>query len=420
MDRKQLIVQRARELLGDRLNDVLHMVRQDRHDLYGWEEPPHVRAVLRRATHEENGDSVMTLVATESGRAAGEPNPTQQREGVGMMLECAASALQKCLESDRPDLTCDEAFGLEACLLLYARPALLVSDDKLSQPVTLWNVLEDCHRDIELVQRGVGRIELLGHPEYDWAGTACLVSENVLMTTRKTAMLFCEPSGSGANGGYQFRPGISAWMNYSACQHPHSATYRIHGVIGMHDLYDLALLQVETPQSTNGRPVPLMLASEAPATHDRQVYMVGYPVRDARRNDPEPISRIFRDVFNVKRVQPGRLRGMMDFGSLQLLQHDCATLGDSGGSCIVDMETHQVVGLHLTGRYLEKGTAAPLHLLRDDPLLQRAGVTFARADPQKVGDVISQIERLARTRHFDELCAMIASLHERAFGCGVK
>ena len=49
MDRKQLVVERTRALFAERLDDVLHMVRQDRQDLRGWEEPAHVRAVLRRS-----------------------------------------------------------------------------------------------------------------------------------------------------------------------------------------------------------------------------------------------------------------------------------------------------------------------------------------------------------------------------------
>ena len=33
MDRRQMVVQRAREFLGERLDDVVHMVRQDRQEL---------------------------------------------------------------------------------------------------------------------------------------------------------------------------------------------------------------------------------------------------------------------------------------------------------------------------------------------------------------------------------------------------
>ena len=36
------------------------------------------------------------------------------------------------------------------------------------------------------------------------------------------------------------------------------------------------------------------------------------------------MARIFRDVYNVKRVQPGLLRGTFAFHEVQLLRHDCA------------------------------------------------------------------------------------------------
>ena len=52
MDRRQLVVQRVREFFGERVDDVLHMVRQDRQELRGWQEPAHVRAVVRRAIRE--------------------------------------------------------------------------------------------------------------------------------------------------------------------------------------------------------------------------------------------------------------------------------------------------------------------------------------------------------------------------------
>jgi hypothetical protein len=51
-----------------------------------------------------------------------------------------------------------------------------------------------------------------------------------------------------------------------------------------------------------------------------------------------------------------------------------AYLRDSGFSLLreridcLDLETHQLLGLQLTSRYLETGIAVPLWVLRDDPL----------------------------------------------------
>jgi hypothetical protein len=139
-------------------------------------------------------------------------------------------------------------------------------------------------------------------------------------------------------------------------------------------------------------------------------------VRDARRNEPEAIARIFRDVYNVKRVQPGLLRGGLAFQEVQLLRHDCAPLGQNSGAPLLDLETHQVIGLQTTSRYLESGTAVPLYMLRDDPLLRRAGIGFADTTQQERQSTFDQVERLARSRYWNEARSLIATLYQRAFG----
>jgi len=420
MDRRQLVVQRARECFAERLDDVIHMVRQDRQELRGWEEPAHVRAAIRRGAREEGGPGTQSQTTTttvtelEFGRSAGEPDRGQQRETIGQILEAGANGLEKVTRNASSELSLEEVLGLECVLLFYARPAVTISQGRLASVPPFWNVLEDQREDIEMAQRGVGRIELLGHPEYDWAGTGFLVNENTLMTTRRTAELFAECRASQ----WQFRPGISAWMDYRAhYQGVSTAGYRVRNLIGCHENYDLALLEVEPPQINGSAPTPLALAAQAPAwVEGRTCYMVGYPVRDARRGEPEQISRIFRDVYNVKRVQPGQLRGCLQFREVQLLQHDCGPLGQSAGGCIIDLETHQVLGMQLGGRYLETSTAIPLWVLRHDPLFQRAGVTFAEATQHEQKAVIEQLERLARSRYWTEAKATISQLYQRAFG----
>jgi hypothetical protein len=199
-------------------------------------------------------------------------------------------------------------------------------------------------------------------------------------------------------------------------QRPASAAYRVKGLLGVHDRYDLAILEVE-PSQQNGAPAPLALASEPPPhLEGRPVYLIGYPVRDGRRNEPEGIARVFRDHYDVKRIQPGTLRGVVAFGDVQILQHDCAPLGHSAGSCLVDLETHQILGLHVSGRYLENGTAVPMWSLKNDPLLQRCGVTFTRTDAKELEAVADQVERLARSRLWEETRKSIGNLYEKAFG----
>ena len=424
MDRRQMIVQRAREFFGERFDDVLHHVRQDREELRGWQEPAHVRAVVRRSLREGGPDADSggrTALAAdpepEVGRTAGEPDRGQQREATGQLLEAGAAGLAKAARNAPAELTAEELLGLECVLLLYGRPALLAGDGGLAGVPPFWNVLEDQRDAAEAARRGVGRVELLGHPEFDWAGTGFLVTDDLLMTTRRVAELFAEPRG---DGGWQFRPGISAWMNYrSPYQAISGAGCRVRAVAGVHDRYDLALLEVERPQVNGAAPAPLALAATPPERPvGRPVYLIGYPVRDARRNEPETVARIFRDVYNVKRVQPGVLREGLTFGEVQLLRHDAAPLGQNSGAPVIDLETGLVLGVQSAGRYLEPGTAVPLYALRDDPLLRRLGVPFADATAEDRQAAAGQLERLARTRYWGEARAAIDALYQRAFGAG--
>src|SRR5439155_5667470 len=122
MDRRQMVVQRAREFFGERLDDVLHMVRQDRQELRGWQEPAHVRAVVRRGIREgastESGATSVMVAELDAVREAAEPDQGQQREAFGRLLELGAGGLEKVSRGTSAELTAEEILGLECVLLL--------------------------------------------------------------------------------------------------------------------------------------------------------------------------------------------------------------------------------------------------------------------------------------------------------------
>ena len=127
MDQARKIIQATRDIFGDRLGDVEQMVRQDRLDLYGWEEPAHLRAVVRRVICEgvpsKFNPADLVLPDGEFARAAGEPRRGEQREAVGDLLEAGAAAMAKLARHVAPELTPDECLGLYCVVLLYGRPA---------------------------------------------------------------------------------------------------------------------------------------------------------------------------------------------------------------------------------------------------------------------------------------------------------
>jgi hypothetical protein len=235
------------------------------------------------------------------------------------------------------------------------------------------------------------------------------------MTTRHTLEVFAERN----NTHWEFRPGISAWVDFQGENHVQTAAAcRVLSIMGVHQHYNLALLEVEPPPDTPAGPIaPLALSFDPPEPlAGRPVYMVGYPIRDSRRSEPERIARTFRDCYNAKAVQPGQLRGQFPFREIELLEHDCAMLGRSRGSCLVDLEEHQVLGLHISGRYLERSTAIPLWVLHDDPFLRDAGVTFAHPRcQQELDHATEQLRSLFQTPLWQEASRAIDQLHRRAF-----
>jgi len=68
--------------------------------------------------------------------------------------------------------------------------------------------------------------------------------------------------------------------------------------------------------------------------------------------------RIFNGVYEKKRIAPGRVASID--AVQRLLTHDCSTLGGNSGSCVVDLSTNSVIGLHFGGDYLVENVAVLL------------------------------------------------------------
>ena len=287
-------------------------------------------------------------------------------------LDAGASVVENIDTISAADLDDTTEFGLEAIVLLVGRPALLVQDDTFGPAGEMWDAkLEAFRPRIDEALTRVGRIDLEGHPTFPWVGTGFLVAPNVIMTNRHVAVTFVRESA----GSLTFLPDVTASMDRKQeYQRSGEARVAITGAIGIHPEYDLALLRIESDGSL---PDPFPVASEPPtATKDYDVVVMGYPAYDSR-NDAKEMIRIFDNVFNVKRLQPGSLMGMRNMSSgLPIVRHDSSTLGGNSGSVVFDYQRGQAIALHFGGRYLEGNSAVPLWTLVDDPLLKAANVAF--------------------------------------------
>lgn len=286
----------------------------------------------------------------------------------GRVVQAARRAISKIrVKGENALLEPDEALGYEAIVTLEGRPAIpIYYGGVFGTPPSAWEILNEARESIEKACRSAGRIEVSGHPDVDWVGTGFLVADDIVMTNRHVAKTFCQQSSSR----WMFEMGMRACIDYGEEYFKSEREFPFEGVIGIHEKYDLALLRVSRDSSQGGTPPDsLILASSEPEPiQGRKVYVVGYPAWDPRRNDPWVMERIFGHRYDYKRLQPGELLTLSHTDSV--LYHDCSTLGGNSGSCLIDLETHRVIGLHFGGRYLTANKAVPLWMLRDDPLLR--------------------------------------------------
>ncbi|WP_327158543.1 serine protease [Streptomyces tubercidicus] len=291
------------------------------------------------------------------------------------VLSAGVSGLEKLADGRADEIDDDESFGMEAIVLLEGRPAILVQHQDFAPQQGDWAVLDGHRAAIRASLARVGRVELSGHLSLDWLGTAFLVGTDVVMTNRHVAAEFARGDGTG----WTFQQGIRARLDmgeeYGGDPADGGPSYDVVEVLGIHEDVDLALLRVAPPAGGGALPAPLAVAADAPGDlPGRPVYCVGYPAYDGRRNEPESMRRIFMDIYNVKRLQPGTATELVP--DRNVIKHDCSTLGGNSGSPVIDLTDHRVLGLHFGGRYGFGNFAVPLWQLVDDPLLGRADINF--------------------------------------------
>lgn len=275
------------------------------------------------------------------------------------------------------ELTREHRIAHEAIIMPQLRPVIDIVNDTYETPEGQWKHLGQAtiRSMIETAIPSVGRIELPDDPRYTYIGTGFVVGEGLLMTNRHVAEIFC--SGLGVHG-LSFRPGRTAGIDFrEEIAETENIYIDIREVVMVHPYWDMALLHV------NGLPEAqksLRFSLDHPADLvAREVAVIGYPAFDDR-NDVDLQNRIFRGVYNVKRLQPGTLTGRRTVRSFEnlvsALKHNASTLGGNSGSAVVDLSSGEVVGLHFAGVYMDSNYAVPAHDLSRDQRVVDAGVTF--------------------------------------------
>ncbi|MEM8680784.1 MAG: DNA/RNA non-specific endonuclease [Planctomycetota bacterium] len=273
--------------------------------------------------------------------------------------------------------------GEEAIILAFGRPSLLIRQNTIDTPEseTWQRRLKRVRGKLEARIPAVGRVELFGHDDYEWVGTAWLVDDRTFVTNRHVANIFAEKSPGGElrfrrnSGGDAIRSAIDFREEHDVeLEH----VVEIERVTYLADFLsnspDIAFLRVRRGSQV---PEPIPLASTS-ADEGQLISVIGYPAWDGRRNGVDEMKRIFGDIFNVKRLAPGYVTS----AQAGRITHDASTLGGNSGSPIINAETGEAIGLHFAGRFLSANHGVDVAVIKDLLHRSNASVSFTgNGDP---------------------------------------
>jgi V8-like Glu-specific endopeptidase len=116
-------------------------------------------------------------------------------------------------------------------------------------------------------------------------------------------------------------------------------------------------------------PPPLPLGQALPIAAGQKLYLVGFPARDPRLDETFSAS-VYSGVYDVKRVSCGRMLALSD----EQVFHDCFTAPGSSGAPVIDLESGQVIGVHLINSPGEGRIALNVTSLLSRPMLAALGL----------------------------------------------
>lgn len=243
----------------------------------------------------------------------------------------------------------------EAIILLTGRPALLVMDGQWEAPDSQTIAARlGAPKPLKDAIAKVGRVEIVDY-YMDYIGTGWMIDEDVLITNRHVAEMFAQKVA----GGFGFRIDASGKRHAARVdflrEHQRTNTMQaaVKDIVFLEDPSDVRpdMALVRLDQSVIALPKPIELddsPSRFSADKPVELAVIGYPAEDSR-NDAFAMRDIFKDIYNVKRLSPGRLMGVRPDG--KLLEHDCTTLGGNSGSVVFNLGTGKAAGLHFSGSY---------------------------------------------------------------------
>lgn len=257
--------------------------------------------------------------------------------------------------------------SLEAMILPIVRPALLTGDGRFSiDDGSLWSAALTASRSLlERALLGVARFET-ANPALPYVGTAFVIDSRWAVTANYVAETALQGWAKGSQNSGQEAAGT--WLNFKA-EYGSDAKDRVgvRKIHLVHPYWGFAFLELED-RVDQARVLPISPKLSDDELEGRDICVIGYPALDVR-NEESVMRSIFGDIYNVKRLMPGKITGSGRAGrdDSVVLKHDATTLGGTGGAPLIDMASGSVLGLQVSGQYLLTNNAAPAWELGRDP-----------------------------------------------------
>ena len=299
------------------------------------------------------------------------------RRGNPMLEELGLTAdrLQEGLNAplDRLESVGMFATELEAIVEIIGRPPLVVQNDKVVGKTTIGDIFPDNIAGkitgVEKFLPSVGRLEFINHDRV-WDGTGWVIDEDgpdhlLVVTNRHVAAKVARRTFRG-DAVFAFGPGnirygaqIDFGEEFDVASDP-AKTFRIDSFTYLADdiSADVAIGRIARPADPSVI-TPLPLADQDGAEGET-VGLIGYPAYDSR-NAHVYMERYFKGLYDVKRFAPGFLK---PGGALEVLSHDCTSLGGNSGSPLLSLDQKKVVGLHFAGKYRVGNSAVRVSSLK--------------------------------------------------------
>jgi len=252
----------------------------------------------------------------------------------------------------------------------YIRPAFVIQDGDFKVPSDHpWaKILALYKSNILKAVQSVGVFEIVRNGRKYPSGTGWILSDDLIVTNQHVAEVFAEKTSKG----YRMKPGFDkVTIDFNEeFERVNDFEFNILEAVHIEDddtsFYnhtpDIAILRVEKVNK-NGEPLPppLKLYNGSLSLH-QLIAIIGFPSADYKL--PLKRKRIFNNIYDVKRLQPGLITKdnmIYDFD----FRHDCATLVGNSGSPVIDIATGTVVGTHFAGSLnLFEGYAVRVDVLR--------------------------------------------------------